>query len=197
MYPSGQNTRSSLLEWSVATLGAAAAVYLASQVHLNLLDKERLQAGHEEVRRNVASLSGSVKQGEEAFQKREIYLQKLEAQEARHAAFLKGFWSSPRLIRTPGLWFSATRWGTMSSCRRLRLPGRLLPARLRSGCRSRRPPSPSPPAQDADPRLGANYREVRFVWALSSGSGLPPVRAQYPGVLRAGAGRVPPDPRHA
>ena len=90
MYPSGQNTRSSLLEWSVATLGAAAAVYLASQVHLNLLDKERLQAGHEEVRRNVASLSGSVKQGEEAFQKREIYLQKLEAQEARHAAFLKG-----------------------------------------------------------------------------------------------------------
>jgi hypothetical protein len=90
MYPSGQNTRSSLLEWSVAALGAAAAVYLASQVHLNLLDKERLQAGQEEVRRKVASVAGAVKQGEEAFQKREIFLQKLEAQEARHAAFLKG-----------------------------------------------------------------------------------------------------------
>jgi len=88
MYPSGQNTRSSLLEWSVALLGAAAAVFLASQVHLNLLDKDRLQAGYEEARSSVASLTGSVKQAEEAFQKREIYLQKMEAQEAHHTAFL-------------------------------------------------------------------------------------------------------------
>lgn len=88
MYPSGQNTRSSLLEWSVALLGAAAAVFLASQVHLNVLDKDRLQAGYEEARRGVASLSGAVKQAEEAFQKREIYIQKMEAQEARSAAFL-------------------------------------------------------------------------------------------------------------
>ncbi len=90
MYPSGQNNRSGLLEWSVAVLGAAAAVFLASQVHLSLLDKERLQADYEEARRNVAVLVGSTKQGEEAFQKREIYLQKIEAQEARHAAFLSG-----------------------------------------------------------------------------------------------------------
>ena len=76
--------------WSVALLGAAAAVFLASQVHLNLLDKDRLQAGYEEARRNAASLGVSAKQGEEAFQKREIYLQKMEAQEARHAAFLTG-----------------------------------------------------------------------------------------------------------
>lgn len=90
MYPSGQNTRSSLLEWSVSILGAAAAVFLASQVHLNLLDKDRLQADYEEARKNVAVLAGSAKQAEEAFQKREIYLQKMEAQEARHAAFLNG-----------------------------------------------------------------------------------------------------------
>ena len=90
MYPSGQNTRSSLLEWSVSGLGAAAAVFLASQVHLNLLDKERLQADYEEARKNVAVLAGSAKQAEEAFQKREIYLQKMEAQEERQAAFLNG-----------------------------------------------------------------------------------------------------------
>jgi len=88
MYPSERNNRSGLLEWSVAGLGAAASVFLASQVHLNLLDKDRLQAGYEATRRGVISLSGSVKQGEEAFQKREIYIQKVEAQEARHAAFL-------------------------------------------------------------------------------------------------------------
>jgi hypothetical protein len=90
MYPSGQNTRSSLLEWSVSGLGAAAAVFLASQVHLNLLDKERLQADYEEARKNVAVLAGSAKQAEEAFQKREIYLKKIEAQEERQAAFLNG-----------------------------------------------------------------------------------------------------------
>ena len=77
MYPSGQNTRSSLLEWSVSILGAAAAVFLASQVHLNVLDKERLQADYEEARKNVAVLAGSAKQAEEAFQKREIYLQNI------------------------------------------------------------------------------------------------------------------------
>jgi hypothetical protein len=90
MYPSAQNNRSSLLEWSVAILGAAASVSLAAQVHVALLDKERLQADYEEARRNVAVLVGSAKQGEEAFQKREIYLQKIEEQEARHAAFLSG-----------------------------------------------------------------------------------------------------------
>ena len=88
MYPSERNNRSGLLEWSVAGLGAAASVFLASQVHLNLLDKDRLQAGYEATRQGVVSLSGSVKQGEEAFQKRQIYIQKVEAQEARHAAFL-------------------------------------------------------------------------------------------------------------
>ena len=90
MYPSGQHTRSGLLEWAVAVLGASAAVFLACQVHLNSLDQDRLQAGYEEARRVTVNLSASVKQAEEAFQKREIHLQKVESQEARHAAFLNG-----------------------------------------------------------------------------------------------------------
>lgn len=90
MYPSGQSNRSGLLEWAVAVLGATAAVFLASQVHLNLLEKERLQSGYEDAREVASSLSAAVKQAEEAFQKRQIYLQKLEAQEARYAAFLDG-----------------------------------------------------------------------------------------------------------
>ncbi len=90
MYPPAQNSRSGLLEWSVAVLGAASSVYLGSQVHLNLLDKERLQAGYEEARLNVAKLAASTKQWEESYQKREIYLQKIEAQEAQQAAFLNG-----------------------------------------------------------------------------------------------------------
>lgn len=90
MYPPGQNSRSGFLEWSVAVLGAAAAVFFASQVHLNTLDKERLEASSEEARLTVAKLTGTAKQWEEAYQKREIYLQKIEAQEAQHAAFLNG-----------------------------------------------------------------------------------------------------------
>lgn len=90
MYSPGQNTRSGLLEWAVAILGGAACVYLASQVHINLLEQGRIQEGYDEVRRTVASLSGSVKQAEEAYQKREMYLQKIEAQETRQAAFLNG-----------------------------------------------------------------------------------------------------------
>lgn len=90
MYPSGQNFRSGLLEWSVAVLGAAASVFLASQIHLNTLDKERVQASYEEVRLSTAKLSGTSKQWEESYQKREIYLQKVEAQETQHAAFLSG-----------------------------------------------------------------------------------------------------------
>lgn len=90
MYPPGQSSRSGLLGWAVAVLGATAAVFLASQVHLNLLEKERLQSGYEDARRVANSLGAAVKQAEEAFQKRQIYLQKVEAQEARHAAFLDG-----------------------------------------------------------------------------------------------------------
>ncbi len=90
MYPPGQNFRSGLLEWSVAVLGAAASVLLASQTHLNTLDKERVQASYEEARLSAAKLSGTAKQWEESYQKREIYLQKIEAQEAQHAAFLNG-----------------------------------------------------------------------------------------------------------
>lgn len=90
MYPQTQNTRSGLLEWAVAVLGASAAVFLACQVHLNSLDHDRLQASFEEARRVANNVGASVKQAEEAFQKREIYLQKIEAQESRHAAFLDG-----------------------------------------------------------------------------------------------------------
>jgi hypothetical protein len=90
MYPSGESNRSGLSEWAVAVLGATAAVVLASQVHLNLLERERLQSGYEDARQIATSLSASVKQAEEAFQKRQIYLQKVEAQEARYAAFLDG-----------------------------------------------------------------------------------------------------------
>ena len=90
MYPPGQNSRSALLEWSVAVLGAAASVFFASQVHLNALDKERLQGGYEEARLNVAKLTGTAKQWEESYQKREIYLQKIDAQEAQLTAFLNG-----------------------------------------------------------------------------------------------------------
>jgi hypothetical protein len=90
MYPPSQNTRSGVLEWAVAVLGASASVFLASQVHMNLLEQGRLQESYEEARRVVASISSSVKQAEEAYQKREIYLQKIEAQEARQAAFLNG-----------------------------------------------------------------------------------------------------------
>ena len=90
MYPPSQNTRSGLLEWAVAILGASASVFLASQVHMNLLEEGRIQESYDEARRVVASISGSVKQAEEAYQKREIYLQKIEAQEARQAAFLNG-----------------------------------------------------------------------------------------------------------
>lgn len=90
MYPPGQNSRSGLLEWSVAVLGAAASVFLASQVHLNTLDKERLQTSYEEAHLSVAKLAGTAKQWEESYQKREIYLQKIEAQESQYAAFLNG-----------------------------------------------------------------------------------------------------------
>jgi hypothetical protein len=78
------------LGWAIALLGGAASVVLACQVHVNILEKERLQAGVEEARRAATSLAASVKQAEEAFQKREIYLQKVSADEARLAAFLDG-----------------------------------------------------------------------------------------------------------
>jgi hypothetical protein len=134
MYPSGQNTRSSLLEWSVSILGAAAAVFLASQVHLNVLDKERLQADYEEARKNVAVLAGSAKQAEEAFQKREIYLQNLEAQEARHTAFLNGL-----------LELSKTDPDARSLVYRHKVGGNVVLPEAQSG----RPPSPSPAPQRA------------------------------------------------
>jgi hypothetical protein len=90
MTSSFENRSSGLLGWAVALLGASASVFLAAQVHLNILDKERLQAGIEEARRSANSLALSVKQAEEAFQKREIYLQKVHADEARLSAFLDG-----------------------------------------------------------------------------------------------------------
>jgi hypothetical protein len=90
MYPPVQPNRSSLLEWSVAILGGAASVFLASQVHLTLLDKERSRSGYEDARLKAATLANTVRQWEESYQKREIYLQKIEAQEARHASFLNG-----------------------------------------------------------------------------------------------------------
>jgi hypothetical protein len=90
MNPSLHSKPSGLLGWAVAILGAAASVFLACQVHLNTLDKDRLQAGYEEARRMATSLAVSVKQAEEAFQKREMYLQKVHADEARLGAFLDG-----------------------------------------------------------------------------------------------------------
>lgn len=79
-----------MLGWAIAILGAAASVFLACQVHLNSLERERIQAGYDEARRTANTVAISLKQAEEAFQKRETYIQKVYADEARFTAFLDG-----------------------------------------------------------------------------------------------------------
>jgi hypothetical protein len=49
-----------------------------------------MQAVYDEARRTANSVAISLKQAEEAFQKREMYLNKVHADEARLAAFLDG-----------------------------------------------------------------------------------------------------------
>jgi hypothetical protein len=88
MYSPERNERTPLLEWSVAVLGLGAAVFFASQIHINILDKERVQMKYDEARVKVGSLASTAKLWEESFQKRQIHLQRAESEESRYTAFM-------------------------------------------------------------------------------------------------------------
>ena len=69
-------------------LAAAACVFFATQIHMNILDKDGLTAAYDESRQKAGALNSSVKQAEAAYRKREDYLQRVAAAQERRLGLL-------------------------------------------------------------------------------------------------------------
>jgi hypothetical protein len=78
---------SGLLGWAVSLLAAAGVVYLTAQLHLTLFERQRLQAASEEGVKRLNVLANSVKQAEDAYQKRDAFLTKNAEVNAKISAF--------------------------------------------------------------------------------------------------------------